>query len=227
MRDFIDSNYTFVNRSLAELYELPDKPRGSTFQKVALKDARRGGLFGQASVLTVSANGFDTSPVVRGVWMLENMLGTPPAPPPPDVEPLDPDVRGATTIRDQLQKHRENPACYDCHRAIDPLGFALENFDPIGRWRTKYDKRNVIDASGELPTGEKFSDVVELKKILIEREDRFARGLLNKLMAYALGRHVGPLDRPHIDQILAETGKDSYRMRDLIEQVVLSQPFGE
>ncbi|MFT7512355.1 MAG: mono/diheme cytochrome c family protein [Candidatus Omnitrophota bacterium] len=221
---FLDSDYAFVNKPLARLYGItpPDQPG---FQRVKLTDRRRGGLFGQASVLTVTANGIDTSPVVRGVWLLENILGTPPPPPPPDVEPLDPDIRGTTTIRDQLRKHRETPSCYDCHQAIDPLGFALENFDPIGGWRTVYDKRNTIDASGELPTGEAFSDVTGLKDILLARKDRFARALTNKLFSYALGRHVAPMDRPHIDGILTELEASGSGFQDLITLVVLSEPF--
>ncbi len=134
---FLDSDYTFANRALARHYGI-DPPEGFQFEKVSLRDRRRGGLLGQASVLTLTANGIDTSPVVRGVWLLENLLGTPPSPPPPDVEPLDPDVRGAKTIRQQLNKHRDVASCYDCHRKIDPLGFALENYDPIGRWREAY-----------------------------------------------------------------------------------------
>ena len=222
--DFIDSDYAFVNRPLAQLYGLPN-PEKREFQQVKLTDKRRGGLLGQASVLTVTANGFDTSPVVRGVWLLENILGTPPPPPPPDVEPLDPDVRGATSIRDQLAKHRETPSCYDCHQAIDPIGFALENFDAIGAWRANYGKRVKVDASGELPTGERFDDVVGLKKVLMNRKDRFARALTSKLMAYALGRHVGPEDRPTVDGILVELEKGNVGMQELITQVVLSEPF--
>ncbi len=138
--NFLDSDFTFVNKPLARLYGL-QPPSSSEFELVRFQDRRRGGLLGQASILTLTANGIDTSPVVRGVWLLENILGTPPSPPPPDVEPLDPDVRGATTIRDQLEKHRSNASCIDCHRKMDPLGFALENFDPIGRWRESYDAR--------------------------------------------------------------------------------------
>ena len=151
LRTFLDADFTFVNKPLARHYDLPlplDEAWGNEFRRVPLSDARRGGLLGQASVLTVTANGIDTSPVVRGIWLLENLLGTPPAPPPPDVEPLDPDVRGAQTIREQLEKHRSLASCYDCHRRIDPPGFALENFDAIGGWRDKYPSRAAVDASG-------------------------------------------------------------------------------
>jgi hypothetical protein len=224
--NFLDSDFTFVNRRLAEHYGLARLERtDAQFERVALKDRRRGGLLGQASVLTVSANGVDTSPIVRGVWLLENILGTPPTPPPPDVEPLDPDVRGAKTVRDQLEKHRTIATCNDCHRKIDPLGFALENFDPVGGWRDTYARRRKIDASGSLPTGETFKDVTELKTILLNRKTLFARGLTSKLMAYATGRHVGPLDRPHIDAILADLEANGDGFRRLITQTVLSEPF--
>ena len=222
---FIDSDYSFVNKPLAQHYGLKQQPSGYGFERVALNDRRRGGLLGQASVLTLTANGVDTSPVVRGVWLLENFLGTPPSPPPPDVEPLDPDARGAKSIRDQLEKHRDNASCYDCHQKIDPLGFALENFDPIGGWRDRYNAKTKIDASGELPGGRKFEDVRELKRILLERQDQFAQALATKMLAYATGRPTLPADRPHINKILAAGKKDGFPFRSMIEQVVISEPF--
>jgi len=188
-------------------------------------DERCGGLLGQASVLTVTANGIDTSPVTRDVWILENMLGTPPSPPPPDVEPLDPDIRGEKTIRDQLSKHRSNPSCYDCHRSIDPLGFALENFDPIGRWRETYNGRSKIDASGELPKGKSFRNVVGLKKILRDHQDQFARALTEKLLAYATGRRMEPADRVHVDEIVKKLKEQGSGFRGLIKLVVASEVF--
>lgn len=224
LSNFLNSDFTFVNRRLAEMYGIP-APEGHEFQRVNLQDGRRGGLLGQASVLTVTANGIDTSPVVRGVWMLENILGTPPSPPPADVEPLDPDIRGAKSIRDQLRKHRETPSCYDCHRKIDPLGFALENFDPIGRWRSNYARKTKIDASGELPGGERFEDVVGLKRILVKRQDQFARALAETLLAYGAGRRLTPADRPQVDQLLKDLRAREYRMRDLIHLVVSSDLF--
>jgi hypothetical protein len=224
LSNFLDSDFTFVNRRLAEMYGV-SAPKGYEFQRVELKDGRRGGLLGQASVLTVTANGIDTSPVVRGVWMLENILGAPPSPPPPDVEPLDPDIRGAKSIRDQLKKHRETPTCFDCHRKIDPLGFALENFDPIGRWRDNYGRQKKIDASGEMPSGERFEDIVGLKQILVKRRHQFARALAETLLAYSTGRRLSPADRPHVDQILKELRAHEYRLRDLVHLVVLSEPF--
>ena len=221
---FLDADFTFLNKRLAKHYGI-EGPKGWEFERVELSDGRRGGLLGQASVHTVTANGIDTSPVVRGVWLLENILGTPPSPPPPDVEPLDPDIRGATTIREQLKKHASVASCYDCHRSIDPLGFALENFDPVGRWRESYGKQGKIDASGELPNGKRFRDVSELKKILLEQKHQFAAALTGKLLAYALGRHTEPGDRPHIDRILKELDERNDGFRDLITRVVLSEPF--
>lgn len=225
IQNFLDSNFTFLNKRLAEHYGIDVSFSGSDFQKVSLTDRRRGGLLGQASVLTVTANGIDTSPVVRGVWLLENILGTPPSPPPPDVEPIDPDVRGATTIRDQLEKHRSVASCNDCHRKIDPPGFALENFDPIGGWRTSYGRGTKIDASGQLSTGQKFKDVTDFKKLLLGRKELFARALTTKLLAYSLGRHIGLSDRPHVDRIVAELEARGNGFRDLIKLVVVSEPF--
>jgi hypothetical protein len=159
------------------------------------------------------------------VWVLENILGAPPPPPPDNVPPIDPDIRGATSMRDLLAKHRDHAACYECHRKIDPLGFALENFDPIGAWRTTYEKGAPIDTSGELPGGQKFRDVADLKKVLVERKDQFARMLTERLLGYACGRRVEPLDRPAVDRILASSKGDDYPFRTLIENVVLSQTF--
>ena len=163
--------------------------------------------------------------MLRGVWLLENLLGTPPSPPPPDVEPLDPDIRGATTIRDQLTKHRETESCNECHRKIDPLGFALENFDPIGRWRSKYDDRAEIDASGMLPNGESFDDIVGFKKALLSQKDAFKRALSQKMLGYALGRRIEIVDRPEIDRILEELEESGDGFRDLVRLVVTSEAF--
>lgn len=227
--NFLDSDFTFVNKRLAMHYglEVPNALKSNPFQfkKVSLPTHRRGGLLGQASVLTVSANGIDTSPVVRGVWLLENVLGTPPSPPPPDVEPLDPDVRGAKTIRDQLTKHRSDPNCNSCHQRIDPLGFALENFDPIGGWRAKYSHGAKVDASGELPNGSSFKDVTELKQVLLSQKPLFVKALTEKMLRYAIGRRLGPQDRPHVDAIMKELESRGLGLRDLVELIVQSEPF--
>ncbi len=227
--NFLDSDFTFVDEPLARHYGLTP-PQGPGFAKVHLSDRRRGGLLGQASVLTVTANGIDTSPVVRGIWLLENILGTPPSPPPPDVEPLDPDVRGATTIREQLEKHRKIATCYECHRKIDPPGFALENFDAIGAWRDRYDpagdgKAPSIDPAGQLPDGRAFADVAGLKTLLGSRLDQFAHCLTEKLLTYSLGRTLTAADRPQVSRIVSEARSQGYGLRDLVLLVVRSQPF--
>jgi hypothetical protein len=221
---FLDADFTYLNKGLAKLYGLP-APSNHDFQLVNLSDRHRGGLLGQGSVLTVTANGIDTSPVTRGVWLLENILGTPPNPPPPDVEPLDPDVRGAQTIREQLEKHRNVAACYDCHRKIDPLGFALENYDAIGAWRERYSAKQSIESAGELPSGEKFNDVTELKQILLKRQDQFATALTTKLLAYATGRPIVPADRPQVDSIVSQLRAKGNGFRELIQLVVASSAF--
>ncbi len=225
---FIDANYTFANGALAKHYGEPNAvppAKSHEFQKIVFSSPQRGGLLGQGSVLTVSANGIETSPVIRGVWVMENILGTPPAPPPDDVPAIDPDIRGAKSMRELLAKHRDNPACYECHRRIDPLGFALESFDPIGAFRTHYEKGIEIDTSGELPNGQQFPDVAGLKTALAERRDPFARMLTERLLTYACGRRIEGKDRPAIDQIVTSVAKGDFRMRDLIEAVVSSPTF--
>ena len=230
VRNFIDSDYTFLNRPLAHHYGIKDvsKLSAGSFQRVVLKDRNRGGLLGQGSFLTASANGVDTSPVVRGIYLLEKMLGSSVPPPPPDVPEIEPDTRGATTIREQLIKHREIATCAECHRKIDPLGFALENFDAIGAWRDLYDvkkKETVITAAGQLPTGESFASLAELKPLLLKRENQFARGLAEKVLTYALGRELEITDRPSVDKIVSELAKRGNGLRDLVRLVVLSEAF--
>jgi hypothetical protein len=182
---------------------------------------------GHASVLTVSANGIETSPVVRGIWLMETILGTPVPPPPDDVPALDPDIRGAVSIRDQLAKHRESAACNLCHRKFDPLGFALEGFDPIGRKREFYDskRKNRIDTSGVLPGGDRFSGPEELKALLLKREEFFVRTVTSRLLSHALGRRMESLDRPAVDKIVAQLKDNEYPLADLITAVVTSELF--
>lgn len=218
---FVDSDFTFANKTLAQFYGL-EPMSGYEFRKVALNDRNRGGLLGQAGVLTVTANGIETSPVTRGIWILENIFGTPPPPPPDDVEPLDPDVRGATTVRERLLKHRDTPACNDCHRKIDPPGFAMENFDPIGRWRERYGTRREIDASGELPGGETFNDLAKFKSLALKREEQFARMFVEKLLTYGSGRRIEAVDRPEVDRIVAAAKKAGLGTRDVLQLVVES-----
>jgi hypothetical protein len=225
---FLDADFTFVNGSLARLYGM-NGVRGMTFRKVAVDDSRRGGLLGQASVLTVSANGIDTSPVTRGIWVLNNILGTPPSPPPPNVKALEPDIRGTSTIRDQLRKHRDVASCNECHSKIDPLGFALETFDPIGGWRDRYARGDEpgppVDPSGQLPDGQAFKDVAGLKTILLGRRDQFARCLAEKMLAYATGRVLERRDRPFVDRIVADLRTKGYGLRDLVLLVAGSEAF--
>lgn len=226
--NFLDSDYSFLNQPLSMHYELGDLGDPATaheFRRVTFDSSRRGGLLGMGSVLTITANGIETSPVTRGVFILENILGTPPPPPPDDVPAIDPDVRGANSIRELLSKHRESANCYGCHQKIDPLGFALENFDPVGDWRPRYDNKKEIDASGELPGGEKFDDIVGLKKILVERKDLFAHMLTERLLTYACGRRMEALDEPVIEGIVTELPVKEYGLRSLIESVVTSELF--
>ncbi len=226
--EFLDADYSFINRSLAKLYDVENQVPpvgGEQFRMVRFDDPNRGGLLGQGSILTVTANGIETSPVIRGVWLLENILGTPPSPPPEDVPPIDPDVRGAKSIRDLLVKHRESASCQECHRKIDPLGFAMENFDPIGRWRSHYDKVVAIDSAGELPSGESFRNLAELKKILLQRREFFARMLTERLLAYACGRRLEATDRAAVDKIFRPLAERNYPMRELIEEIVMSAAF--
>ncbi len=234
--EFLDSDYTFVDKSLAKLYQLPilDTIRQSDgFQWVDVSENhRRGGLLGMASVLTVSANGVDTSPVTRGAWVLENILGTTPPAPPDEVPSIDADVSGARTIREKLAKHREDPACDLCHRNIDPLGFALEHFDPIGRWRSKYPgtrskpQRLPIDPSGKLTTGEKFADFAEFKSVLIHsRGDAFAKSLIESLLAYSTGRTMQRIDQYEIDDILKKVKLENFGLRTLVTEVLCSEIF--
>ncbi len=226
--NFIHADYSFLNQPLATLYGLGSitEPKEShVFRKVRFENPQRGGLLGQGSVLTVTANGIETSPVVRGVWMLDNILGTPAPAPPDDVPVIDPDVRGAKSIRELLSKHRDSANCYSCHRKIDPLGFALENFDPIGRWRTTYGKAGKIDSAGELPNGQSFDDISGLKQILLERHDPFTRMLVKRLLTYGCGRRMEALDDPAIDAIVSRHPANEDGLRSLIESIVLSKTF--
>ncbi|MAM45529.1 MAG: hypothetical protein CMJ91_02435 [Planctomycetes bacterium] len=224
LREFLDADYSFLNRELALHYGI-EGVEGNKLQRVSLKGSRRGGLPGHGAFLTASANGVDTSPVVRGIYVLEKLLGYTPPPPPPDVPAIEPDIRGAVTIREQLLKHRESATCAECHRKIDPLGFALENFDAIGGWRDEYEKKNPIDSAGKLPRGDSFRTFPEFRKLLADRQDQFSRCLSEKLMTYALGRELEIGDRPSIDEILAELDGKKGGLRELIRLVVLSKPF--
>ena len=229
--ELLNANYSFLDRKLAKHYGIDPTGLGDTHTRVEFpEDFHRGGLLGQAGILTATANGVDTSPVVRGVWILENILGTPPSPPPPDVPALEPDIRGATSIRDQLAKHREIETCNECHRKMDPLGFALESFDAIGAFREFYvdgkgKPASRVDASGKLPSGETFSDIRDLRKILVDREDQFIHCLTEKLTIYALGRELAFSDRPAIDVMVEELHLRGGGLQDLVEIIATSETF--
>ena len=234
MARFIDADYTFVDKKLAKLYDLPEQKTlrlADGFQKVELGDnSHRGGLLGMAAVLTVSANGVETSPVTRGVWVSENILGIQPPPPPDEVPAIEPDVSGATNIRERLAKHRADVTCAECHRKIDPLGFSLESFDPVGRWRTKYpvpskSKASAIkiDCSGEFPSGETYEDFTDFKKIISKtRQDFFVRHLIRHFLAYATGRHMESSDDVAIDELHRKIQEDGLGLRTLITECMMS-----
>ena len=224
--ELLTANYTFLNERLAKHYGIPDI-YGSQFRRVALQDPHRGGLLGQASLLTVTSPPNRTSVVQRGKWVLENLLGAPPPPPPADVPPLDATTKGSheLSLRAALEQHRANPACAGCHAAMDPIGFALENYNGIGQWRTK-DGGSEIDASGKLPDGTAFSGPAGLRQAMTtSKREEFAATVTGKLLTYALGRGLEFYDQPTVRGILRECGAGDYRMRDLIRAVAMSTPF--
>ena len=226
---FIHNDYTYTNNAIAQwIFKVKkeDLPAGDHLRRLKLTDPRRGGIFTMPAVMTVTANGVDTSPVVRGVFVLENILGTPPSPPPPDVEPLPTDLRNARTIREQLIAHRKQEACAGCHRKIDPLGWAMENFNPVGVWRDKYPKqRDKIDASATLTTGRQIKDITDFKKMLMDRKPQVTRCLIEKLLTYSSGRLLEPTDRGEVDKIVAKLEAKGEGVRDLIKLVAQSDIF--
>jgi mono/diheme cytochrome c family protein len=223
--DFLDGRFTFVNGPLAQLYGIPGIT-GDQFRRVALTGNERRGVLTQASILTVTSNPTRTSPVKRGKWVLEQFLGTPPPPPPPGTPPLPERRRGRLlgTLRQQMEQHRKNPMCAACHRSMDPIGFGLENFDAIGRWRTQ-DGTYPIDASGVLPDGQKFNGPVELIGILKSKQTQFVRCLSEKMLTYALGRGLEPNDHCNIDQIVRNVARHNNHFSALVTEVVQSNPF--
>ena len=223
-RELLAANYSFLNRELAEHYGMPGL-EGNEFRKVSLVGNQRGGLLSHGSFLTASANGVDTSPVVRGIYVMNKLLDYTPPPPPDDVPEIEPDVTGATTLRDQLVKHRADATCAQCHNKIDPAGFALENFDAIGSWREKYDRKLEVDPSGRLPGGQTFSSVEEFRKLVVDQEETFVRCLTKKLLTYAIGRQLNSGDRPTIDKIGKEMDEPGKGLRDLVQAVVTSESF--
>lgn len=219
------ADYTFLNSELAALYGI-EGVQGEGLRRVSLTDKKRGGILGMAAVLTLTSYPQRTSPVLRGKWVLEEILGTPPPPPPPLVKSLPPDdspVDGLT-LRQRLEKHREQPECATCHVRMDPLGFGLENFDPIGRWRTRIGEQPV-DASGILPGGERFEGPAELKKVLLNRKEEFIRNVTQKMLAYGLGRGLEYYDSPTVKKIGQVLAENNYRCSVLIAEIVKSFPF--
>lgn len=225
VRALVSSDYTFLNQRLAEHYGV-DGVRGDSFRRVELPaGSPRGGVLTMAAVLTVTSNPTRTSPVKRGQYVLDQILGTPPSPPPPDIPPLEQaGVEEGATLREQLAAHVADPNCAVCHRRLDPLGLAMENFDAIGRWRDR-EGGHVIDASGELPGGVAFDGPTELKRILLDRDRQFVENLSRTLLTYALGRGLEPFDRPTVRQLTDAAEQHGGRMSAIIEAIVLSDAF--
>jgi len=252
VRNFIDSDFAMINGRLAKHYNIPDV-YGVDFRKVALKpEYHRGGVITHASVLKVTANGTTTSPVVRGVWMLDRIMGKPVPPPPANVPAIEPDIRGAVTIREQLGKHRQTENCASCHTRIDPPGFALENYDVIGGWREKYrivvsDRKFAVnnrfgplgkylaayqyglglpvDSGDTLPDGRTFKTVEDFKKLILADPEQIAQSITEKLMVYSTGHTVGFNDQKAINAILADAKKSDYGLRTLVHSIVASELF--
>ena len=238
---FVSSDFTFLNARLARHYRIPGID-GMEMRKVQLPpDSHRGGLLTMGSILKVTANGTTTSPIVRGAWVLERILGTPPPKPPANISAIEPDIRGATTIREQLAKHRTEASCASCHREIDPPGFALESFDVIGGWREHYratgtareiDGRRVrvwdgpaVDPADVLPDGRRFANIDEYKQRLLEDKDQLARNLIEKLLAWSTGATPTLADQPDVESILAQVRQHNYGFRSLIHEIVQSKLF--
>jgi hypothetical protein len=222
--DFIDADYTFVNQRLAEFYRIPGV-KGHEFRKVDLKGTRRGGVWTQASVLTVSSYANRTSPVLRGKWILETLLNSPPPPPPPDVPALDEQSLGKeVSLKQILDQHRTNAKCASCHARLDPLGFALEHFDAIGSWR-ETDGKFPIETTGTLPDGRSFKDHEELRALLKADAKLFTEGLVEKMLIYALGRGLEQSDKKSVRTIAEKVAREDYRFSSLVLGIVQSEAF--
>jgi hypothetical protein len=223
--DLLITDYTFLNQRLAEHYGIKGV-YGNEFRRVALTDPRRHGLLGQASILTVTSYPNRTAPTIRGKWVLLQILGTPPPPPPPNVPSLKDDATTKNlTMRQRMELHRSNPTCAACHRLMDPLGFALENFDGLGQWRDSIGTGGPIDASGVLPDGTKFEGPAGLRDVLMSKRDMFVETFTEQLLTYALGRGVEEYDRPVLRQIMREAASEDYRWSSVILGIINSAPF--
>ena len=227
----LNANYVFVNDWLADHYGIKDRVgggdgKGEVLRRVELKDGTRGGILGLGAVLTVTSYPLRTSPVLRGKWVLEQVLGAPPPPPPPDIPelPKDDAKKDGLSFRKQLELHRKSTQCASCHNRMDPLGFGLENYDPVGRWRTEL-AGEPVDASGVMTTGETFKGPAELKKVLLGRKDEFVRNLTEKMLAYALGRGLEYYDQPTVKEIDDALAKNDYKASTLVLEISKSYPF--
>ncbi|MAS74769.1 MAG: hypothetical protein CMO57_00035 [Verrucomicrobiales bacterium] len=224
----VDSDYTFVNESLAKVYGIKQSVLGPKMQRVKLTNPNRGGILGMSATLASTSFPNRTSPVIRGVWVLEQILGERVPPPPPDIPELEEQPRNEVeglTLRQRTELHQSEVTCRNCHKVLDPIGFGLENFDAIGRWREKNDEGLAIDSAGKLPSGESFSSPAELKGLLAKREADIARNLAERLMSYALGRQLEGYDDVVIDQLMVKIAKNQYLVRDIITEVVTSYLF--
>lgn len=227
---FVDGDYTYLNGTLASLYGLEKIVSGPKMRKVKLTDANRGGILGMPGVLATTSFPNRTSPVRRGVWVLEQVLGEHVPPPPPNVPPLEkqnPKKVENLTLRQRTELHRTDPVCANCHKILDPIGFGLENFDAIGRWRDKDDSGGAIDAEGELPGGKHFTSPKELKSIISAKKEDMTRNLTAKLLSYALCRQLEGYDEIVVDRLVKNIAKDDFRMQTLITEIVTSYPFTE
>lgn len=225
---FVDSDYTFLNEPLAKLYDLKQSVSGAEMRRVKLENSNRGGILGMSATLAATSFPNRTSPVRRGVWVLEQILGERVPPPPPDIPELDEQEEKSVeglTLRQRTELHTTEAVCANCHRVLDPIGFGLENFDAIGRWREKNSAGIAIDSAGKLPDGKAFSSPGELKRLLAGREADLARNLTERLMAHALGRQLEGYDEVIIDQLMARIAEDDYRVRTIITEVIGSYLF--
>jgi hypothetical protein len=225
---FVDCDYTFLNETLATIYGLEGTVTGPEMRRVRLNDGNRGGILSMPGILAATSLPNRTSPVKRGVWVLEQVLGDHVPPAPADVPALEKQDQGTVaklTLRQRTELHRTNPVCANCHQTLDPIGFGLENFDAIGRWRDQEENGGVIDASGELPGGKRFSSPKELKAIIAARSEEFSRNLVERLLAYALCRRLEGYDEIVVDALMQDLAADGYRMQPLISAIVTSYPF--
>ena len=224
--ELIDADFSYLNRRLASHYRIRGEFREQPKRVELPPDSHRGGVLTMGAVLAVSSLPHRTSPVLRGKWILETLLGTPPPPPPPDVQELDESSAEnlPRTLRERLELHRADPVCTSCHSMMDPLGFGLENFDAVGRWREEIDGQ-AVDAHGELPGGVQFEGPGELKQLLLERRDQLARNLTTKMMGYALSRQLSNEDHCVVEEIVAKLAENEYRMHTLVFEIVNSVPF--